>query len=116
MTLSQRTSLFILAITAIEILLLVLGPGFRQSAVFLFLIRSIGFDTSIQRGIFFSKIPHVYFLWIYSFECNSLINKYYSSGFARKNSEKVRKRQPNIFDIFSIHSWWGNFLLFPRTN
>ena len=71
---------------------------------FLFLIRSIGFDTSIQRGIFFPKISHVYFLWIYSFKCNPLINKCYSSVFARKNSEKVRKRQPNIFDIFSIHS------------
>tara|TARA_B100000886_G_scaffold286436_1_gene210967 strand:- start:6 stop:611 length:606 start_codon:yes stop_codon:yes gene_type:complete len=36
MTLSQRISFFILAITAIEILLLVLGQGYRQSAVFYF--------------------------------------------------------------------------------
>ena len=36
MTLSQRTSLFILVITAIEISFLVLGPSYKQSAIFYF--------------------------------------------------------------------------------
>ena len=55
MTLSQRTSLFILAITAIEILLLVLGPGFRQSAVFYFSFAPLDLTRPYKEVFFFQK-------------------------------------------------------------
>ena len=55
MTLSQRTSLFILVITAIEILLLVLGPGYRQSAVFYFSFAPLDLTRPYKEVFFFQK-------------------------------------------------------------
>ncbi len=55
MTLSQRISLFILAITAIEILLLVLGPGYRQSAVFHFSFAPLDLTRPYKEVFFFQK-------------------------------------------------------------
>ena len=55
MTLSQRTSLFILAITAIEILLLVLGQGYRQSAVFYFSFAPLDLTRPYKEVFFLQK-------------------------------------------------------------
>ena len=55
MTLTQRTSLFILAITAIEILLLVSVPGFRQSAVFYFSFAPLDLTRPYKEVFFFQK-------------------------------------------------------------
>ena len=89
-----------------------LGTWLQGKRCLLFLIRSIGFDTSIQRGIFFSKIPHVYFLWIYSFERYPSVYKCNCSVFTWKYSEKTRKSQPNFFDTFFFYPLRGKFLLF----
>ena len=78
----------------------------------LFFIRSIRFKTSIQIGIFSSKISHVYFVWIYSFERNPSVNKCNSSVFTWKYSKKAGKRQPNFFDTFFFYPWRGKFLLY----
>ena len=55
MTLSQRTSLFILVITAIEILLLVLGQGYRQSAVFYFSFAPLDLTRPYKEVFFLQK-------------------------------------------------------------
>ena len=55
MTQSQRISLFILAITAIEILLLVLGPGYRQSAVFYFSFAPLDLTRPYKEVFFLQK-------------------------------------------------------------
>ena len=55
MTLSQRTSLFILVITAIEILLLVLGPSYRQSAVFYFSFAPLDLTRPYKEVFFLQK-------------------------------------------------------------
>ena len=54
MTLSQRTSLFILVITVIEISLLVLGPSYRQSAIFYFSFAPLDL-TRPYKEVFFSQ-------------------------------------------------------------
>ena len=55
MTLSQRISFFILAITAIEILLLVLGQGYRQSAVFYFSFAPLDLTRPYKEVFFLQK-------------------------------------------------------------
>ena len=55
MTLSQRTSLFILVITAIEILLLVLGQGYRQRAVFYFSFAPLDLTRPYKEVFFLQK-------------------------------------------------------------
>ena len=55
MTQSQRISPFILAITAIEILLLVLGPGYRQSAVFYFSFAPLDLTRPYKEVFFLQK-------------------------------------------------------------
>ena len=71
MTLSQRTSLFILVITAIEILLLVLGPSYRQSAVFYFSFAPLDLTRPYKEVFFFQK----YFIFIsYGFIHSNVIH------------------------------------------
>ena len=55
MTQSQRISPFILAITAIEILLLVLGQGYRQSAVFYFSFAPLDLTRPYKEVFFLQK-------------------------------------------------------------
>ena len=55
MTLSQRTSLFILVITAIEISLLVLGPSYKQSAIFYFSFAPLDLTRPYKEVFFFQK-------------------------------------------------------------
>ena len=75
MTLSQRTSLFILAITAIEILLLVLGPGFRQSAVFYFSFAPLDLTRPYKEVFFFQKyLMFISYGFIHSNVMHLLIN------------------------------------------
>ena len=49
-------------------------------------------------------------------ERNPLINKCYSSIFAWKHSEKVRKRQPDIFDTFFSILGGATFYYFFKSN
>ena len=71
MTLSQRTSLFILVITAIEILLLVLGPSYRQSTVFYFSFAPLDLTRPYKEVFFFQK----YFIFIsYGFIHSNVIH------------------------------------------
>ena len=75
MTLSQRTSLFILAITAVEILLLVLGPGFRQSAVFYFSFAPLDLTRPYKEVFFFQKyLMFISYGFIHSNVIHLLIN------------------------------------------
>ena len=55
MTLTQRISFFILAITAIEILFLVLGQGYRQSAVFYFSFAPLDLTRPYKEVFFLQK-------------------------------------------------------------
>ena len=71
MTLSQRTLAFILVITAIEILLLVLGTGYRQSAVFYFSFAPLDLSRPYKEVFFFQK----YLMFIsYGFIHSNLIH------------------------------------------
>ena len=71
MTLSQRTLAFILVITAIEILLLVLEPGYRQSAVFYFSFAPLDLSRPYKEVFFFQK----YLMFIsYGFIHSNLIH------------------------------------------
>ena len=75
MTLSQRTSLFILVITAIEILLLVLGPGYRQSAVFYFSFAPLDLTRPYKEVFFFQKyLMFISYGFIHSNVIHLLIN------------------------------------------
>ena len=75
MNLSQRTSLFILAITAIEILVLVLGPGFRQSAVFYFSFAPLDLTRPYKEVFFFQKyLMFISYGFIHSNVIHLLIN------------------------------------------
>ena len=75
MTLSQRTSLFILAITAIELLLLVLGPGFRQNAVFYFSFAPLDLTRPYKEVFFFQKyLMFISYGFIHSNVIHLLIN------------------------------------------
>ena len=55
MTLSQRTLLFILVITAIEISVLVLGQGYRQNAVFYFSFAPLDLTRPYKEVFFLQK-------------------------------------------------------------
>ena len=71
MTLSQRTSLFILVITAIEISLLVLGPSYKQSAIFYFSFAPLDLTRPYKEVFFFQK----YFIFIsYGFIHSNVIH------------------------------------------
>ena len=75
MTLSQRTSLFILVITAIEILLLVLGPGYRQSAVFYFSFAPLDLTRPYKEVFFFQKyLMFISYGFVHSNVIHLLIN------------------------------------------
>ena len=75
MTQSQRISLFIFAITAIEILLLVLGPGYRQSAVFYFSFAPLDLTRPYKEVFFFQKyLMFISYGFIHSNVIHLLIN------------------------------------------
>ncbi len=75
MTLSQRTSLFILVITAIEILLLVLGPSYRQSAVFYFSFAPLDLTRPYKEVFFLQKyLMFISYGFIHSNVIHLLIN------------------------------------------
>ena len=75
MTLSQRTLAFILVITAIEILLLVLGPGYRQSAVFYFSFAPLDLTRPYKEVFFFQKyLMFISYGFIHSNATHLLIN------------------------------------------
>ena len=75
MTQSQRISPFILAITAIEILLLFLGPGYRQSAVFYFSFAPLDLTRPYKEVFFFQKyLMFVSYGFIHSNVIHLLIN------------------------------------------
>ena len=75
MTLSQRTLAFILVITAIEILLMVLGPGYRQSAVFYFSFAPLDLTRPYKEVFFFQKyLMFISYGFIYSNVIHLLIN------------------------------------------
>ena len=75
MTLSQRTSLFILAITVIEILLLVLGPSYRQSAVFYFSFAPLDLTRPYKEVFFLQKyLIFISYGFIHSNVIHLLIN------------------------------------------
>ena len=75
MTLSQRISFFILAITAIEILLLVLGQGYRQSAVFYFSFAPLDLTRPYKEVFFFQKyLMFISYGFIHSNVIHLLIN------------------------------------------
>ena len=75
MTLSQRTSLFILVITAIEILLLVLGPSCRQSAVFYFSFAPLDLTRPYKEVFFLQKyLMFISYGFIHSNAIHLLIN------------------------------------------
>ena len=75
MTLSQRTLAFILVITAIEILLLVLGTGYRQSAVFYFSFAPLDLSRPYKEVFFFQKyLMFISYGFIHSNVIHLLIN------------------------------------------
>ncbi len=75
MTLSQRTSLFILVITAFEILLLVLGPSYRQSAVFYFSFAPLDLTRPYKEVFFLQKyLMFISYGFIHSNVIHLLIN------------------------------------------
>ena len=75
MTLSQRISFFILAITAIEILLLVLGQGYRQSAVFYFSFAPLDLTRPYKEVFFLQKyLMFISYGFIHSNVIHLLIN------------------------------------------
>ena len=75
MTQSQRTSLFILVITAIEISLLVLGPSYRQSAVFYFSFAPLDLTRPYKEVFFLQKyLMFISYGFIHSNVIHLLIN------------------------------------------
>ena len=75
MTVSQRTLAFILVITAIEILLLVLGPGYRQSAIFYFSFAPLDLTRPYKEVFFFQKyLMFISYGFIHSNVIHLLIN------------------------------------------
>ena len=75
MTLSQRISFFILAIISIEILLLVLGPGYRQSAVFYFSFAPLDLTRPYKEVFFLQKyLMFISYGFIHSNAIHLLIN------------------------------------------
>ena len=75
MTLSQRTSLFVLVIITIEISLLVLGPSYRQSAVFYFSFAPLDLTRPYKEVFFFQKyLMFISYGFIHSNVIHLLIN------------------------------------------
>ena len=75
MTLSQPISAFILAIISIEILLLVLGPGYRQSAIFYFSFAPLDLTRPYKEVFFFQKyLMFISYGFIHSNVMHLLIN------------------------------------------
>ena len=75
MTLSQRTSLFILVITVIEISLLVLGPSYKQSAIFYFSFAPLDLTRPYKEVFFFQKyLMFISYGFIHSNVIHLLIN------------------------------------------
>ena len=75
MTLSQRTSLFVLVILTIEISLLVLGPSYRQSAVFYFSFAPLDLTRPYKEVFFFQKyLMFISYGFIHSNVIHLLIN------------------------------------------
>ena len=75
MTLSQRISAFMLAIISIEILLLVLGPGYRQSAVFYFSFAPLDLTRPYKEVFFLQKyLMFISYGFIHSNVIHLLIN------------------------------------------
>ena len=75
MTLSQPISAFILAIISIEILLLVLGPGYRQSAIFYFSFAPLDLTRPYKEVFFFQKyLMFISYGFIHSNVIHLLIN------------------------------------------
>ena len=75
MALSHRISVFILAIIAIEILLLILGPSYRQSAVFYFSFAPLDLTRPYKEVFFFQKyLMFISYGFIHSNVIHLLIN------------------------------------------
>ena len=75
MALSHRISVFILAIIAIEILLLVLGSDYRQSAVFYFSFAPLDLTRPYKEVFFFQKyLMFISYGFIHSNVIHLLIN------------------------------------------
>ena len=75
MILPHRISYFILAITAIEILLLVLGQGYRQSAVFYFSFAPLDLTRPYKEVFFLQKyLMFISYGFIHSNAIHLLIN------------------------------------------
>ena len=75
MTQLQRISLFILAITTIEILLLVFGPSYRQSAIFYFSFAPLDLTRPYKEVFFFQKyLMFISYGFVHSNVIHLLIN------------------------------------------
>ena len=75
MTQLQRISLFIFAITTIEILLLVFGPSYRQSAIFYFSFAPLDLTRPYKEVFFFQKyLMFISYGFIHSNVIHLLIN------------------------------------------
>ena len=75
MTLSQRISVFILTIISIEILLLVLGPSYRQSAIFYFSFAPLDLTRPYKEVFFLQKyLMFISYGFIHSNIIHLLIN------------------------------------------
>ncbi len=117
MTLSQRTLLFILVITAIEILLLVLGQGYRQSAVFYFSFAPLDLTRPYKEVFFLQKyLMFISYGFIHSNVFHLFINviALYLLG----NILKKRGKDNLTFSIlfFSILGGASFYYLFEHTS
>ena len=117
MTLSQRTSFFILAITAIEILLLVLGQGYRQSAVFYFSFAPLDLTRPYKEVFFLQK----YLMFIsYGFIHSNVIHLFINviALYLLGNILKKRGKDNLTFSIlfFSILGGASFYYLFEPTS
>ena len=117
MTLSQRISFFILAITAIEILLLVLGQGYRQSAVFYFSFAPLDLTRPYKEVFFLQK----YLMFIsYGFIHSNVIHLFINviALYLLGNILKKRGKDNLTFSIlfFSILGGASFYYLFEPTS
>ena len=117
MTLSQRTLAFILVITAIEILLLVLGQGYRQSAVFYFSFAPLDLTRPYKEVFFLQKyLMFISYGFIHSNVFHLFINviALYLLG----NIQKKRGKDNLTFSIlfFSILGGASFYYLFEPTS
>ncbi len=113
MTLSQRISLFIVAITAIEILLLVLGQGYRQSAVFYFSFAPLDLTRPYKEVFFLQKyLMFISYGFIHLNVIHLLINviALYLLGNILKKLGKDNLRFLILFFLFSVGQLFTIFL------